>query len=215
MRRGTCPIELASCCPTKASEAVYNTDLSGYSLSCILACVDEQDADFKAALARRVQVYRERLARIDTRMAEWAAEREEIDARRVKSEALYESEFGEPVPELVEPEPVPDADRLFRQPVQAPAGPLTSLAWDEALARVLQGHPDGLHVRAVWDQLKEGGFRTDARDPVRSIVAIALRRPDVFVRTGPNTYGLVNEVVDAASDSRVLPEAGPQSLEVD
>lgn len=177
--------------------------------------MNQHDVELKASLARRVIGYRERLALIDARMAEWAAERGEIEKRRARGEALYASEFGEPVPQHPVRQTSTDGDRLFLQPVESSIGPLTSLRWDEAIAHVLRGHAYGLHVRAIWDQLKHGAFQTDARDPIRSIVAIALRRPDVFVRTGPNTYGLVGEVVEAISVSREVAEQQPQSLEVE
>ena len=38
----------------------------------------------------------------------------------------------------------------------------------------------------------KGGFRTSSSDPLRAIVATTSRRPDLLVRTAPNTYALAN-----------------------
>ena len=48
----------------------------------------------------------------------------------------------------------------------------------------------GVVSKDIWERLQEGGFRTGSRDPVRSVVAIAVRDPASFPKAGPNRYGL-------------------------
>lgn len=63
------------------------------------------------------------------------------------------------------------------------------MSWIDAIERVLRQHGPALHVKSIWEYLEADGFRTEARDPLRSIVAIAVREPSV-VKVGPNTYAL-------------------------
>lgn len=177
--------------------------------------MDPHDAEFRTALSHRISSYRARRARLERRKAEVDAELEEVDARLVKSESLYMAEFGEQPPDGADNITTDQAERLFQPAAEAVRGPMTGLSWEDALVRALNGHDGGLHVRAIWEQLQGGGFRTEARDPVRSIVAIALRRPDTFVRVAPNTYALINQAVTSAGAAGARPEAEPLETEVE
>jgi hypothetical protein len=145
--------------------------------------VPNQDQEFKAMLTARIQSYRNQEARIDERIRELTDEKADVAKRRTSAEELYEAEFGEQVTESdLEP-------RLFERP-ELKEGPLTGLSWADAMTRVLEEAGTPLHVTEIWERLQEGGFRTDSRDPVRSVVAIAVRDPRNFPKAGPNRYGL-------------------------
>ena len=147
----------------------------------------EEDAAFEQQLARRIAAYARRERALVEHRLEIDAELAEVRRRRRSAEALYEAEFGAPAEAAAEPA----RDEARAAPEQPPAGPLTGLSWGAAIVRVLDEFGPA-HIREIWRLLEEGGFRTDARDPLRSIVAIALRlEPHVF-RVAPNTYALAN-----------------------
>jgi hypothetical protein len=148
----------------------------------------EQDESFKAMLARRIESDRHLESQIQARLDELMAEKESVVRRRSAAEDLYEAEFGERLTE------VPDPATEARPAVQV--GPLTGLSWSAAMMRVLQDAGGPLHVREIWDQLQAGGFRTDSRDPIRSVVAIAVRDAS-FVKAGPNRYALAAAAAEA------------------
>ena len=138
------------------------------------------DDMFRSLLARRIQSFREHEAAVQSRIDALAAEKDSIVARRRTAEELYQAEFGE-----LE---AWDEDLSFE--VIADAGPLTGLSWAEAMTQVLRDAGEPLHVKEIWQRLQAGGFHTDARDPVRSVVAIAVRDTGAFPKAGPNRYGL-------------------------
>jgi len=70
-----------------------------------------------------------------------------------------------------------------------PDGPLSGKSWEEAITSVL-ARTGPLHVKEIWQQLQDGGFRTAAQDPLRSIVAVSIRSQPRIVRVGANRYGL-------------------------
>lgn len=113
---------------------------------------------------------------------------EEADsvARRLSSAlGLYQAEYGEPFPaESVA------AVQATVQPQLSVQGPLTGASWFMAVAKVLNDAGRPLHVKNIWHAMQQGGFQTDARDPVRSVVATCVRSP-VFQKVGPNTYELI------------------------
>lgn len=120
-------------------------------------------------------------SRLEVQIAEWQRELDVIAARRASAEAMYEAEFGKPF----DPErPAPVSSTSSTR-----SGPLSGLSWIDAIERVLREKGPALHVKAIWENLEAGGFRTDARDPLRSIVAIAVRDPGI-VKVAPNTYQL-------------------------
>jgi len=144
------------------------------------------DAEFKAQLERRILSYGLQEERLRTQLKELHDELEAVRRRRRSAEELFTAEFGR-VPEdvkLVDGEADDPSDRTSWTP-----GPLTGLAWSDAMIRVLEREPEGLHAREIWRRLAANGFRTDAADPVRSVVAIAVREPTI-VKVGPNTYAL-------------------------
>ncbi len=63
-------------------------------------------------------------------------------------------------------------------------------SWRDGILKALDeaGHP--LHAREIWESMEQSGFQTDAADPLRSVVATAIRTPDRIQRVGPNTFAL-------------------------
>ena len=143
-------------------------------------------------LATRIQSYREHEARLRARIEGLAAEAESVAQRRQAAEELYRSEFGELAAEAPEP---------FERVVDV--GPLTGMSWAEAMTRVLQEAGGPLHVKDIWQRLQAGGFRTDSRDPIRSLVSIAVRNAGTFPKSGANRYGLAS----ATAAEGVMPES--------
>jgi hypothetical protein len=137
------------------------------------------DSTFRAMLAGRIQSYRDHERELQARLGELTTEMESVAARRQAAEELYRTEFGETAEAPVE----------TQQP-SPQVGPLTGLSWNEAMTRVLGEAGRPLHVKEIWQLLQEGGFHSGARDPVRSVVAIAVRNGARFPKAGPNRYGL-------------------------
>jgi hypothetical protein len=149
----------------------------------------DQDKAFKAMLVRRIESDRHLESQIQARLAELTAEKESVVRRRSAAEDLYEAEFGERLTE------VPGRAATEERPA-VQVGPLTGLSWSAGMMRVLQDAGRPLHVTEIWDELQAGGFRTGSRDPVRSVVAIAVRGAS-FVKAGPNRYALATATAEA------------------
>lgn len=146
----------------------------------------EFDAEFKAQLERRILSYSVQEERLRGQLRELHDELDAVRRRRRSAEDLFTAEFGR-VPEDVKV--VADDDNESADRSSWTPGPLTGLSWSEAMMRVLEQEPEGLHAREIWRRLATNGFRSDAADPVRSVVAIAVREPAI-VKVRPNTYAL-------------------------
>ena len=142
----------------------------------------EQD-DFRELLRHRILRHAALEEQLTEKIAELSAERDLIRGRRDREEELFSAEFGA-LPSL-DDERLVDVERFVPRVV----GPYTGLSWTEAMVGVLETANRPLHVREIWGHLQEGGFETDARDPVRSVVSIAVRGSRFF-KVGPNTYAL-------------------------
>jgi hypothetical protein len=148
-----------------------------------------QSDSFRSQLLHRIDSYRESEARVDARLAELAGEKAAQAKRRGAAEDLFRAEFGEvPAPEP-QARPAPQLDLTQSEEAQPPEGPLTGKSWEEAITAVLE-ETGPLHVKDIWQRLQDGGFRTDARDPLRSIVAVSVRSKPRIERVGANRYGL-------------------------
>lgn len=148
-----------------------------------------QSDSFRSQLLRRIDSYRESEAKVDARLTELAEEKAAQARRRGAAEDLFRAEFGEvPAPE---PKAGPSSQLNLTQSEEAqpPEGPLTGKSWEEAITAVL-GEAGPLHVKELWQRLQDGGFRTDAQDPLRSIVAVSVRSKPRIARVGPNRYAL-------------------------
>jgi len=151
----------------------------------------EIDEEFRAQLERRILSYSHQEQRLAVQLRELAEELQAVKRRRQSAEDLYRAEFGD----------VTDDLRVAESPGEHRAGrltgPLTGLAWSQAIFRVLEEAGGPLHVRDIWQRLAAGGFRSDAVDPVRSVVAIAVRNPGIM-KVKPNTYALSAKYVAPA-----------------
>jgi hypothetical protein len=149
--------------------------------------MDESD-DFREQLLRRIDRFRASEDKVRARHNELAVELEGLAARRQAAEGLFRDEFGE----VPAPEPEGQAPQLpltQSEQAQPPEGPFTGRSWIDAISAVLED-AGPLHVKEIWQRLQDGGFRTNARDPLRSIVAVSIRSKPRIVRVGANRYGL-------------------------
>jgi hypothetical protein len=156
-----------------------------------------EDHAFRALLAQRITAYKDELMQLDARIAELEAERTSLASRRESAETLYAAEFGQPFV------PGPESEQFAMVAhAQLAPGPYTGLSWAEAIAHVLTEAGEPLHVKDIWEKLRDGGFRTSSRDPLRSVVSILVRGSD-FMKVGPNRYALgkvpLLKVVDGQS----------------
>lgn len=129
---------------------------------------------FEAHLQQRIERARAMRHALRARIEELEQQRRGVERRLRAAEQLYEAEFGHPV------EPGSRAETNGR---------FSDFGWGAALLSVLGEAGKPLHVKEIWKELRDGGFRTEARDPLRSLVAIAVRNPRV-VKVGPATYRL-------------------------
>lgn len=148
----------------------------------------QSDDHFRETLERRIVSYRETRAELAARVADLTAQLEDTDRRLRSAESLYAVEFGGLAGT---PGVAPDHGSQASMLEDSPDGPLTGLSWNEAIARVLADASEGLHVRDIWSRLSAGGFRSDARDPLRSIAAVAVREPRL-TKVRPNTFVLAS-----------------------
>jgi hypothetical protein len=147
-------------------------------------------AELKQLLIQRIERYVELERPVVEQLKLLESTLDDLRTRRRAAETLYRTEFGE--------DPLPPADdtrsEVSEGPsryIAAPVGPLFVMSWKEAMRHVLAEAGEPLHVRAIAERLRAGGFRSTSKDPERSIVSIAIRSPKVFERRGPNVFGLV------------------------
>ena len=149
---------------------------------------NDDESQFRDALRDRIVRYTDQEARLAESLSEIQQALEDVRKRRRSAEVLYRSEFGDdpllPDAELTE---TPEGNERAH-PAMRP-GPLYGEPWSDAIVSVLADAAEPLHVREIWQRMREGGFTSSAQDPLRSIVAVVLRTPGV-VRAAPNTYTL-------------------------
>lgn len=145
------------------------------------------------ALYSRLEGIREGEEKARQRAEAARAEYERLRSRRIATERLYETEYGaSPDDGLTES----GNDSPGARGGDGDAGPLAGLSWEDAMTVVLQEAGQGLHVKEIWSRLSAGGFVSEARDPLRSAVTIAIRSPGI-VKEGPNIYALTPKEVQA------------------
>ena len=106
-----------------------------------------------------------------------------VDRRIDAAEELYRREFASEPPETSVQTHRRRASRIRGSEIGQPP-------WREAILDVLRREGGPLHAKEIWRRLKESGFQTAAADPLRSVVAIAIRSEDQIRRVGPNTFQL-------------------------
>jgi hypothetical protein len=154
---------------------------------------DDTSELLRSSLERRLKMAAQEEERLTASIASFQQQLKAVRQRREAAAKLFALEFGD------EPSVEPRAaSAALAEPMRdevARTGPLTGLPWAEAMRRVLADAGRPLHVKEIWRALAEGGFATASRDPLRSIVAVALRT-DGVVRADPNTYGLAEHLFD-------------------
>lgn len=157
---------------------------------------------FRDALLRRIDNYRAAESAAWERLRALQAEVDRLRHRREAAETLYEAEYGERVratETLAEAEleeqrefaaPATQSRRSNAKPIPGHDGRFTGMHWEEAIEYILREEGGPLHVNEIWRRLRDGGFQTASMDPVRSVVAIAVRSPRLS-KAAPNTYALV------------------------
>jgi hypothetical protein len=149
----------------------------------------DSDEEFKAQLERRILSYSLQEERVRAQLRELQDELEAVRRRRGSAEELFRAEFGSVPAHLDGQRTDRDDDHRDVPPLRA-TGPLTGVPWSDAIVQVLTEEGGPLHVREIWKRLAANGFRSGAKDPVRSVVAIAVRNQGTIVKVRPNTYAL-------------------------
>jgi hypothetical protein len=145
--------------------------------------VDGSEDSFRSQLEERIATYHSQRERIRTKLIELNQNLNDVERRLEAADELYRREFG------VTPPGSQPARRAPRKPSATGASKDGQQSWREAIVAVLVARGQPLHVKEIWQALLDSGFVTTSRDPLRSVVAIAVRDPRIK-RTAPNTYGL-------------------------
>jgi hypothetical protein len=159
---------------------------------------------------KRIKGYRDSEHWVRLRHQELDEELTAIQARLEREEKLYQFEVGEPAPTTIELESLKSTEA--DPPEDDDDGAFSGMSWLEGITAVLE--EDGsLHVREIWRRLQEGGFRTNSRDPVRSIVATAVRSKATIVKVGANRYGLrgQEDSASAVNEDQGVPDEDQSS----
>lgn len=142
------------------------------------------DDEFRQPLERRIASLRAHRELVQDELRERHSELNSIERRIQAAEELYRQEFG------AEP-PAGEGTQRMRRQTRIRRTAHGQLSWKDAVIGVLRDAGTPLHAKEIWQRLQEGGFESNAADPVRSVVSVAIRTPEKIQRTGPNTFGLV------------------------
>lgn len=154
------------------------------------------DDEFRIPLERRISMLRGHREMLQDQLREQHHELNSVDRRIEAAEELYRGEFGGEPPDASATTRSRRATRIRRAEAGQPS-------WRDAIIDVLRRSDRPLHAREIWRRLQESGFQTDAADPVRSVVATAIRTSDRIRRTGPNTFALNGNDSDEDQQLRV------------
>jgi HB1/ASXL restriction endonuclease-like protein with HTH domain len=141
------------------------------------------DDDFRTQLERRLATLRGHRVLLEEQLRDFHQELNSVARRIEAAEELYRREYDAEPPNSTAPVHARRATRIRRADAGQPS-------WKDAVIGVLREADHPLHAREIWQRLQESGFQTGARDPLRSVVAIAIRAPEEIHRTGPNTFAL-------------------------
>jgi hypothetical protein len=150
--------------------------------------------EFRAPLERRISTLRGLRNTLHDQLRALHHELNSVDRRLERAEDMYRNEYGQ------EPPDVETRTRRRRASRIRGGAQGAQPAWREAVLEVLRAEGGPLHVKEIWERLQTSGFQTEAVDPLRSIVTIAIRHEDQFRRAGPNTYALNGGLEPAASE---------------
>jgi hypothetical protein len=140
------------------------------------------DDEFRIPLERRLATLRGHRDGVQDQLRDLHHELNSVDRRIEAAEELYRREFGREPPDSTSAPDRRRATRIRRTEDQP--------SWRDAVLGVLASAETPLHAREIWQRLRDSGFQSDAVDPVRSVVALAIRTDEIH-RTGPNTFALI------------------------
>ncbi len=162
------------------------------AILCVLTSLDagcwrcqhpnSMDDEFRIPLERRLITLHGHREGLQDQLREAHHELNSVDRRIEAAEELYRREFESEPPISVSGPDGRRATRIRRAEGQLP--------WRDAVVDVLSTAGKPLHAREIWQRLRDSGFQSEAADPVRSVVATAIRSEVQIHRTGPNTFAL-------------------------
>jgi predicted Zn-ribbon and HTH transcriptional regulator len=138
--------------------------------------------EFRLPLQRRIATLRGLRDELQEQLRELHHELNSVDRRIEAADEMYRREFAEEPPSV--------ASALGRRASRIRRSEVDQPPWREAVLDVLQQADGPLHAKEIWRRLEGSGFQTSAVDPLRSVVAIAVRSEDKIQRVGPNTFAL-------------------------
>lgn len=137
--------------------------------------------DFRSLLEERITRYVAQRDQVQGQLIELNQALNSLDKRLEHALEMYKLEFGADPP--IETETTRRPSRASRR--TRSEGP----SWNESVATVLRDAGEPLHINDLLRRLIEGGFQTEAKDPIRALASVLVRHPDVH-RTEPNTYAI-------------------------
>ena len=140
------------------------------------------DEDFRISLERRLGMLRGERSVVEDELRDRHHQLNSVERRIEAAEELYRREFDAEPPTSTAPVHARRATRIRRARTGQPP-------WRDAVVGVLRDAERPLHAREILQRLQESGFQTDAADPLRSVVSVAIRTDEIY-RTGPNTFAL-------------------------
>jgi HB1, ASXL, restriction endonuclease HTH domain len=141
------------------------------------------DDDFRISLERRLATLRGNRSLHEEQLRDLHHELNSVERRIEAAEELYRREFDAEPPDSTVRVHTRRSTRIRRAEAGQPS-------WRDAVIGVLREADRPLHAREILQRLQESGFQTDAADPLRSVVSVAIRMQDEVHRTGPNTFAL-------------------------
>lgn len=141
------------------------------------------DDEFRIPLERRLATLRGHRQLLQDQLRDVHHELNSIDRRIEVAEEMYRREFDQEPPDSTATVHPRRATRIRRAESGQPS-------WRDAVIDVLRKADRPLHAKEIWQRLHDSGFQTDAADPLRSVVAIAIRTEDKIRRVAPNTFAL-------------------------
>jgi len=152
---------------------------------------------FRSQLEERIRRYVAQRDQVQGQLIELNQALNSLDKRLEHAVEIYKLEF-EADPPIATESPRSTSPRRRR-----PDGP----SWNESVASALRDAGEPLHINELLRRLVDGGFQTEAKDPIRALASVLVRHPDVH-RTEPNTYAITG--TDAKQSQQSL-----EDLDVD
>lgn len=155
--------------------------------------------DFRAQLEARISRYASQRDDLQGKLVELNHQLNSLDKRLEAAIEMYRLEFNAE-PEAAKEVKPPPAELGIRRRARSDGS-----SWNQVVSQVLEDAGVPLHLNDIWDRIRETGFDTGSKDPLRSLASVVVRHPDVH-RTGRNTYALrtvraqPQETLDLASD---------------